>query len=80
MRIERITAGRGATMAASPPAVGDFTEQSVRKSEEVTNLIDLFSKTQYRAKEVAPRVRLEGHLCTLNVTHILVCVVNDLMN
>uniref|UniRef100_A0A8B9RN52 Myotubularin related protein 14 n=1 Tax=Astyanax mexicanus TaxID=7994 RepID=A0A8B9RN52_ASTMX len=29
---------------------------SARKSEEIADLIDLFSKTQYRAKEVTPRV------------------------
>lgn len=50
-------------MAASPPdAACDFSasQQSVRKSEEVTDLIDLFSKTQYRAKEATPQVRLDG--------------------
>ncbi|XP_036426930.1 myotubularin-related protein 14 isoform X1 [Colossoma macropomum] len=29
---------------------------TARKSEEIADLIDLFSKTQYRAKEVTPRV------------------------
>uniref|UniRef100_A0AAQ5XPQ0 Myotubularin related protein 14 n=1 Tax=Amphiprion ocellaris TaxID=80972 RepID=A0AAQ5XPQ0_AMPOC len=50
---------RGAMMAASPSAAGGFTASglSVRKSEEIADLIDLFSKTQYRAKEVTPRVR-----------------------
>lgn len=53
------TAARGAMMAASPSAAGGFTLSglSVRKSEQIAELIDLFSKTQYRAKEVTPRVR-----------------------
>uniref|UniRef100_A0AAR2LQ90 Myotubularin related protein 14 n=1 Tax=Pygocentrus nattereri TaxID=42514 RepID=A0AAR2LQ90_PYGNA len=49
VRLEH-TAGRGAKMAA---AVSGAT---ARKSEEIADLIDLFSKTQYRAKEVTPRV------------------------
>lgn len=46
-------------MAASPSAAGGFNASgsSVRKSEEIADLIDLFSKMQYRAKEVSPRVR-----------------------
>uniref|UniRef100_A0A8B9LSY1 Myotubularin related protein 14 n=1 Tax=Astyanax mexicanus TaxID=7994 RepID=A0A8B9LSY1_ASTMX len=44
------TAGRSAMMAASASGA------SARKSEEIADLIDLFSKTQYRAKEVTPRV------------------------
>uniref|UniRef100_A0A1A7XC32 Myotubularin related protein 14 n=2 Tax=Iconisemion striatum TaxID=60296 RepID=A0A1A7XC32_9TELE len=46
-------------MAASPCAAG----LSVRKSEEITELIDLFSKTQYRAKEVSPRVEAIEKRC-----------------
>uniref|UniRef100_A0A3Q4N0N5 Myotubularin related protein 14 n=1 Tax=Neolamprologus brichardi TaxID=32507 RepID=A0A3Q4N0N5_NEOBR len=40
------------------PTAGGFPAPGllVRKSEEITDLIDLFSKTQYRAKEVTPRV------------------------
>lgn len=59
MRLEAdTTAARGAMMAASPSAAGGFTLSglSVRKSEQIAELIDLFSKTQYRAKEVSPRV------------------------
>uniref|UniRef100_A0A8C6WX43 Myotubularin related protein 14 n=1 Tax=Neogobius melanostomus TaxID=47308 RepID=A0A8C6WX43_9GOBI len=40
--------GRGSAMAASG--------LSLRKSEEIVDLIYLFSKTQYRAKEVTPQV------------------------
>uniref|UniRef100_A0A8B9LTS0 Myotubularin related protein 14 n=1 Tax=Astyanax mexicanus TaxID=7994 RepID=A0A8B9LTS0_ASTMX len=49
VRLEN-TAGRSAMMAASASGA------SARKSEEIADLIDLFSKTQYRAKEVTPRV------------------------
>uniref|UniRef100_A0A3Q1GX43 Uncharacterized protein n=1 Tax=Acanthochromis polyacanthus TaxID=80966 RepID=A0A3Q1GX43_9TELE len=57
--------GRGAMMAASPSAAGGFTAYglSVRKSEEIADLIDLFSKTQYRAKEVTPRVEAIEKRC-----------------
>ncbi|XP_076012556.1 phosphatidylinositol-3,5-bisphosphate 3-phosphatase MTMR14 isoform X2 [Genypterus blacodes] len=52
-------------MAASPSAACDFSasQQSVRKSEEVTDLIDLFSKTQYRAKEATPQVEAIEKRC-----------------
>ena len=62
VRLEATTAGRGAMMAASPSAAGGFTATglSVRKSEEIADLIDLFSKMQYRAKEVTPRVRWDS--------------------
>lgn len=63
VRLEATVSGRGIMMAASPSsAAGGFTAPglSVRKSEEIADLIDLFSKTQYRAKEVTPRVRLDS--------------------
>ncbi|KAG7229483.1 hypothetical protein INR49_031904 [Caranx melampygus] len=53
-------------MAASPSsAASGFTASglSVRKSEEIADLIDLFSKTQYRAKEVTPRVEAIEKRC-----------------
>ncbi|KAK2821001.1 hypothetical protein Q5P01_023960 [Channa striata] len=52
-------------MAASPSAAGGFTPSrlSVRKSEEIADLIDLFSKTQYRAKEVSYRVEVIEKRC-----------------
>lgn len=52
-------------MAASPSAAGGFTASrlSVRKSEEIADLIDLFSKMQYRAKEVTPRVEAIEKRC-----------------
>ncbi|CAN9512158.1 unnamed protein product [Ophioblennius macclurei] len=52
-------------MAASPSAAGGFTAAglSVRKSEEIVDLIDLFSKTQYRAKEVTSRVEAIEKRC-----------------
>uniref|UniRef100_A0A3Q3WTS6 Uncharacterized protein n=1 Tax=Mola mola TaxID=94237 RepID=A0A3Q3WTS6_MOLML len=45
-------------MSAPPSESGGFAASglSVRKSEEIADLIDLFSKMQYRAKEVTPRV------------------------
>ncbi|KAG7493331.1 myotubularin-related protein 14 [Solea senegalensis] len=53
-------------MAASScsPASG-FTGPglSVRRSEEIADLIDLFSKMQYRAKEVTPRVEVIEKRC-----------------
>lgn len=59
VRLEASTAGRGAMMSAPPSESGGFAASglSVRKSEEIADLIDLFSKMQYRAKEVTPRVR-----------------------
>lgn len=59
VRLEAAAGGRGAMMATSPSAAGGFTGSglSVRKSEEIWDLIELFSKMQYRAKEVTPRVR-----------------------
>lgn len=58
VRFETATAVRGTMMAASPSAAGELKAPglSVRKSEEIADLIDLFSKNQYRAKEVTPRV------------------------
>lgn len=53
VRLEATPAGRGAMMAASPCAAG----ASARRSGEIADLIDLFSKTQYRAKEVTSQVR-----------------------
>ncbi|XP_008408617.1 myotubularin-related protein 14 isoform X2 [Poecilia reticulata] len=52
-------------MAASPSAAGGYTVSglSVRKSEQIADLIDLFSKTQYRAKEVSPRVEAIEKRC-----------------
>ncbi|KAI3370490.1 hypothetical protein L3Q82_025251 [Scortum barcoo] len=65
VRLEATAAGRGAMMAASPSAVGGLTASglSVRKSEEIADLIDLFSKMQYRAKEVTPRVEAIEKRC-----------------
>uniref|UniRef100_A0A8C5BQN6 Myotubularin related protein 14 n=1 Tax=Gadus morhua TaxID=8049 RepID=A0A8C5BQN6_GADMO len=50
--------GRGRMMAGSPSSSGSFTSPvlSIKKGEEIVDLIDLFSKIQYRAKEVSPRV------------------------
>lgn len=64
MRLEAAAGGRGAMMAASPTAAGGLAVSGlpVRRSEEIADLIDLFSKMQYRAKEVTPRVRL-GTVC-----------------
>lgn len=61
MRLEAAAGGRGAMMATSPTAPGGLTVAGlpVRKSEEIADLIELFSKMQYRAKEVTPRVRQE---------------------
>uniref|UniRef100_A0A8C5CQE6 Myotubularin related protein 14 n=1 Tax=Gadus morhua TaxID=8049 RepID=A0A8C5CQE6_GADMO len=49
---------RGRMMAGSPSSSGSFTSPvlSIKKGEEIVDLIDLFSKIQYRAKEVSPRV------------------------
>lgn len=41
-------------MAGSPST--SLVGISGRKGDEIADLIDLFSKTQYRAKEVSPRV------------------------
>lgn len=59
VRLEATTAGRGAMMAASPSVAGGITASSAwaRRSEEIPDLIYLFSKTQYRAKEVTSQVR-----------------------
>ncbi|KAJ8400643.1 hypothetical protein AAFF_G00394120 [Aldrovandia affinis] len=45
-------------MAASPSASGILNTSGIsgRRSDEIADLIDLFSKTQYRAKEVTPRM------------------------
>ncbi|KAJ8359271.1 hypothetical protein SKAU_G00157960 [Synaphobranchus kaupii] len=45
-------------MSASPSAAGSLNASGIssRRSEEIADLIDLFAKTQYRAKEVTPRV------------------------
>ncbi|KAM8914815.1 phosphatidylinositol-3,5-bisphosphate 3-phosphatase MTMR14 isoform 2-T2 [Spinachia spinachia] len=52
-------------MAASPTSAGGHTAPglSVRKSEEIADLIDLFSKMQYRAKEATPRVEAIEKRC-----------------
>ncbi|XP_041835739.1 myotubularin-related protein 14 isoform X2 [Melanotaenia boesemani] len=52
-------------MAASPSVVDGFAAcgLSLRKGEEIAELIDLFSKTQYRAKEVSPRVEAIEKRC-----------------
>lgn len=54
------TACRRRLMAFSPtsPAAGySGPGLAVRRSDEVADLIYLFSKTQYRAKEISPEVR-----------------------
>ncbi|XP_062400578.1 myotubularin-related protein 14 isoform X2 [Sardina pilchardus] len=45
-------------MAASPSVAGCLSASGIsgRKSEEIADLIDLFSKMQYRAKEITPGV------------------------
>ncbi|XP_054639750.1 myotubularin-related protein 14 [Dunckerocampus dactyliophorus] len=52
-------------MAACPSAVGVLKDAglSARKSEEIADLIDLFSKAQYRAKEVTPRMEAVENRC-----------------
>lgn len=69
VRLQATTAGQGAMMAALPSEAGGFATSglSVRKSEDIADLIDLFSKMQYRAKEVTPRVSL-GHR-SVNLQH-----------
>lgn len=58
VRIEHEAPGRGALMATGTASTAGAT---ARKSEDIADLIDLFSKTQYRAKEVTPRVRQTWH-------------------
>uniref|UniRef100_A0A674P3S5 Myotubularin related protein 14 n=1 Tax=Takifugu rubripes TaxID=31033 RepID=A0A674P3S5_TAKRU len=57
--------GRGAMMAASPSVANGFTATSAwaRRSEEIPDLIYLFSKTQYRAKEVTSQVEVIEKRC-----------------
>ncbi|XP_057701581.1 myotubularin-related protein 14 [Corythoichthys intestinalis] len=52
-------------MAASPSVAGGFKAAglSARKDEKIMDLIDLFSKTQYRAKEVTPRMEAIETCC-----------------
>ncbi|XP_062271783.1 myotubularin-related protein 14 isoform X3 [Scomber scombrus] len=52
-------------MAASPSVAAGFKASglSVRKSEEIADLIDVFSKAQYRAKEVTPRMEAIEKRC-----------------
>ncbi|KAM7402756.1 hypothetical protein PAMP_017969 [Pampus punctatissimus] len=52
-------------MAASPSVAAGFRASglSVRKSEEIADLIDVFSKTQFRAKEVTPRMEVIEKRC-----------------
>uniref|UniRef100_A0A8C9S404 Myotubularin related protein 14 n=1 Tax=Scleropages formosus TaxID=113540 RepID=A0A8C9S404_SCLFO len=52
---------RCGTMAASPSSGGGLIAAgaAARRSEDIADLIELFSRTQYRAKEVTPRVRVE---------------------
>ncbi|XP_060724022.1 myotubularin-related protein 14 isoform X2 [Tachysurus vachellii] len=51
---------------------------TVRKSEEIADLIDLFSKTQYRAKEVTPRVeRIEKRCLELFGRDYKYCVIQN---
>uniref|UniRef100_A0A4W5RX13 Myotubularin related protein 14 n=1 Tax=Hucho hucho TaxID=62062 RepID=A0A4W5RX13_9TELE len=54
-------------MAAFPSVSGSLTASGLmisgRKTEEIADLIDLFSKTQYRAKEVTPRVETIEKRC-----------------
>lgn len=64
VRLEATAACRRTMMAASPSAAGGSTGANVsaRRSEEIADLIDLFSKTQYRAKEATARVRRASDL------------------
>ncbi|XP_061743454.1 myotubularin-related protein 14 [Nerophis ophidion] len=52
-------------MAASPSAAPGLTDAglSARKSEDIADLIDVFSKAQYRAKEVTPRMEAIEKRC-----------------
>uniref|UniRef100_A0A8K9Y5Q8 Myotubularin related protein 14 n=1 Tax=Oncorhynchus mykiss TaxID=8022 RepID=A0A8K9Y5Q8_ONCMY len=54
-------------MSAFPSVSGSLTDSGLmisgRKTEEIEDLIDLFSKTQYRAKEVTPRVETIEKRC-----------------
>ncbi|KAJ7999608.1 hypothetical protein DPEC_G00196170 [Dallia pectoralis] len=66
VRIEP-TVGRGTVMAGFSSVSGSLTASGLtlsgRKSEEISDLINLFSKTQYRAKEVTPRVETIESRC-----------------
>lgn len=75
MRLEAAAGGRGAMMATSPTAAGGLTVSGlpVRRSEEIADLIELFSKMQYRAKEVTPRVRLEVVPSLAELIFIVMC-------
>uniref|UniRef100_A0A8C7PC69 Myotubularin related protein 14 n=1 Tax=Oncorhynchus mykiss TaxID=8022 RepID=A0A8C7PC69_ONCMY len=57
----------GTMMSAFPSVSGSLTDSGLmisgRKTEEIEDLIDLFSKTQYRAKEVTPRVETIEKRC-----------------
>uniref|UniRef100_A0A8C8MLH1 Myotubularin related protein 14 n=1 Tax=Oncorhynchus tshawytscha TaxID=74940 RepID=A0A8C8MLH1_ONCTS len=59
--------GLGTMMSAFPSVSGSLTDSGLmisgRKTEEIADLIDLFSKTQYRAKEVTPRVETIEKRC-----------------
>ncbi|XP_060775466.1 myotubularin-related protein 14 isoform X2 [Neoarius graeffei] len=51
---------------------------TARRSEDITDLIDLFSKTQYRAKEVTPRVeRIEKRCLELFGCDYKYCVIQN---
>lgn len=69
VRIEHEAAGRGGVMMATGSL--SASGATARKSEDIADLIDLFSKTQYRAKEVTPRV---GQLLR-NMPCIIICTV-----
>lgn len=58
VRLEHTAGGRSAAMMAA-----SASGAAARKSEEIADLIDLFSKTQYRAKEITPRVEQIEKLC-----------------
>jgi len=65
--LEPTAGGRSGTMAGGSLSMsGSFAgspgPSSLRKGEEIADLIDVFSKVQYRAKEVGPRVRSCPHL------------------
>ncbi|KPP56997.1 hypothetical protein Z043_125331, partial [Scleropages formosus] len=52
-------------MAASPSSGGGLIAAgaAARRSEDIADLIELFSRTQYRAKEVTPRVERVEKRC-----------------
>uniref|UniRef100_A0A8C9STI5 Myotubularin related protein 14 n=1 Tax=Scleropages formosus TaxID=113540 RepID=A0A8C9STI5_SCLFO len=56
---------RCGTMAASPSSGGGLIAAgaAARRSEDIADLIELFSRTQYRAKEVTPRVERVEKRC-----------------